>query len=286
MAKMASSKRAVVILTGVVLLGSVLVSAQSRKEFRFTVGPRVNVSINNEYGPITVRPVSGNQVLVSVVVYSDKVVVDQGQREDRVDIASRLMAGATPESGRVDYDVTVPMDASVSLHSMTGPLHAEKLHGEVSLEGARANLEVQDITGAHVHIKTLNGPVTLTNIRDGHIEITSISGDVVMHAVSGPFVQVSSNSGKISYDGDFGYGGQYMLTSHTGDIEATAPGYASIDVMARSMKGHVENDFTLAPERPSAISRAGNAFAGTVGKAASKVKLYSFSGKIHLKKRQ
>ena len=136
-----------------------------------------------------------------------------------------------------------------------------------------------------MHIKTLNGPVTLTNVRDGHIEITSVSGDVVLNSVNGPLVQVNSNSGKIRYDGDFGGGGDYNLTSHSGDIEATAPSYASIDVTARSEQGKVENDFSLQPKHTTFLMKAGSAFAGTMGEAASSVKLFSFSGKIHLKKR-
>jgi hypothetical protein len=96
---------------------------------------------------------------------------------------------------------------------------------------------------------------------------------------------VNSSSGRIHYDGDFGGGGEYSLTSHTGDIEATAPAYASIDVTARSVQGQVESDFQLQPKHTSFPVKAGSAFAGTVGKAASSVKLFSFSGKIHLKKR-
>jgi DUF4097 and DUF4098 domain-containing protein YvlB len=127
--------------------------------------------------------------------------------------------------------------------------------------------------------------VTLTNIRDGHVEITSVSGEVVLNSVNGPLVQVNSTSGRIRYDGDFGSGGEYSLTSHSGDIEASAPADASIDVTARSVRGKVENDFLLQPKHTPFAIKAGSAFAGTMGKAASSVNLLSFSGKIHLKKR-
>jgi hypothetical protein len=98
-------------------------------------------------------------------------------------------------------------------------------------------------------------------------------------------VQVNSTSGKIRYDGDFGNGGEYYLASHTGEIEASAPNDASIDVTARSVRGKVENDFSLEPKHTPFVIRAGSAFAGTMNKAASSVRLFSFSGKIHLKKR-
>jgi DUF4097 and DUF4098 domain-containing protein YvlB len=269
----------------VVLAGTTFVLAETRKEFHFKVGKRASVSIINQYGPISVKPSSGKTVEVLATLYSDKVEVDQSQSGNRVDVQSHLLPGADAENGRVDYEILVPSGASVTLRSTTGILHAEKLQGDVTVEGTNATVDVREVSDAHVHIKTLDGPVTLTNIRDGHVEITSVSGDVMMNSVDGPLVQVNSNSGTIRYDGEFGGGGEYSLTSHTGDIEAMAPSYASIDVVARSEHGKVENDFTLNPRHTSFPMKAGSAFAGTVGKAASSVKLLSFSGKIHLKKR-
>jgi DUF4097 and DUF4098 domain-containing protein YvlB len=281
---MLSSKLAATMGAVAVLAGTALVSAETRREYRFTVQQNASISITNQFGPITVTTGAGNQVVITAITSSGKVEVDQGQRGDRIDVVSHLLAGADADSGRVEYEAVVPPDASVSLRSATGPMYAEKLRNDVTVEGATANVEVRDISGAHVHIKTLDGPVILSNIRDGHIEVNSVGGDVRLTAVSGPLVQVSSGSGKIHYDGDFGAGGQYTLRSHTGDIEALAPAYASIDVIAHSEKGLVENDFPLEPEHTSFVVKAGSAFAGTVGKAASKVKLFSFSGKIHLKK--
>src|SRR2546422_7568224 len=231
-------------LGGIVLLASAAFAAgEGRKDLRYIVGPHAAVSITNEYGPISVKPGAANQVLVTAVTHSGKVEIDQTQRGNRIDVLSHLLPGAVQDSGRVDYEVQVPPDASLMLRSTTGPLHAEKLRGDVTVEGATGTVDVRDIRDAHVHIKTLNGPITLTNIHDGHVEITSVSGNITLHSVSGPHVQVNSNSGWIRYDGDFGYGGEYYLSSHTGDIDATAPQDASIDITARSVRGKVENDF-------------------------------------------
>jgi DUF4097 and DUF4098 domain-containing protein YvlB len=259
--------------------------AEERKEFHYKVHRRASISIFNQYGPISVKPTNGHQVVVTAILSSDKVEIDQSQGGNRVKISSRLLAGADVDSGRVDYEVLVPSNANVTLHSATGPLHAEKLHGDIFLEGNTADVEVRDIADSHVHVRTLKGPVTLSNVSDGHVEITSVSGDISLKSVSGSLVQVNSTSGNIHYDGDFGGSGEYSLMTHTGDIEATTPSYASIDVYAHSEQGKVENDFLLQPSPTSLMARAGSAFAGTVGKAASSVRLLSFSGKIHLKKR-
>jgi len=153
------------VIIGAVVAGTLV--AESRKEFHFNVGPKAGVSVNNPYGSISVKPSTNNTVSISAVLHSDKVEVDDSQTGNRVDIQSHLLPGATAESGRVDYEVLVPADASVTLHSSTGPLRAEKLHGDVSLEGSGATVDVRDISDAHVHVKTMYG-------RSNHHKIEAI----------------------------------------------------------------------------------------------------------------
>ena len=273
-------------LTAVLITLAAVAVAEIKKEYRFEVGPKSKVSIVNQFGSVTVKPSTGNYVLVNATIYSDKVEVDQNQSGNRVDVQSHLLSGANADNSRVDYEVTVPADASITLESATGPLHAERLHGDVEAEGANAAVEVKEMSGGHVHVKTMAGPITLTNIRDGHVEIDSVSGDVTMNSVTGPLVRVSSTSGRILYNGDFGYAGEYRFNSHSGNIEATIPDDASVDVKAQSVRGQVQNDVPLQPKVHTAfLLKEGSSFAGTINKAASSVWLRTFSGKIHLKKR-
>ncbi len=260
--------------------------AETKKEYRFEVGPKSKVSIINQFGSVSVKPSTGNVVVVNATTYSDRVEVDHSQSGNRVDVQSHLLSGATPENSRVDYEVLIPADASIDLESTTGPLHAENLHGDVEAEGANAAVDVREISGSHVHVKTMAGPITLTNIRDAHVEIDSVSGDVTLNSVTGRLVRVSSTSGKIQYDGDFGHAGEYRFNSHSGNIDATIPDDASVDVKAQSVRGQVQSDVQLQPKvHTSFLVREGSSFAGTINKAASSVWLRTFSGRIHLKKR-
>jgi DUF4097 and DUF4098 domain-containing protein YvlB len=263
-----------------------MTATDTRREFKYNVGPKAAVSINNEYGPISVKPSPGNQVIVDATLHSDKVEVDNSQSGNRIDIRSHLLTGATPENGQVEYEVLVPSDAIVTVRSTNGLLRAEQLRGDLAMEGDSAQIDVRDISHSHVHVRTLNGPITLTNIQYGHVEVTSVGGDITLNSVSGPYVEVTSTTGKIRYDGDFGIGGEYKMTSHTGDIDATIPAEASVDVTARSVRGDVQNDFPLSPKsHNSFIPVPGRSLVGTAGKAASSVLLRTFSGKIRLKKR-
>lgn len=283
---MQSRRNAAQFVIVLALAGIAYASGDIRKDLHFKVGKRPMLTIDNPYGAVVVRAGATHEVVVTAILHSDKVEVDQTQSHSRIEIVSHLLSGADVSTGAVEYEVLVPAETNLSIHSDKGRIHTEKLRGDLALEGSDAAIEVVDCGGGHLHVKTLNGPVSLTNVRDGHVEVMSVGGDVMLMAVSGPLVNVNSNSGKIQYTGDFAGEGEYDFTSHTGDIEAIAPAYASIDVFARSNQGRVDSDFSLEPKHSSIYTRGGSALVGTMGKAASAVKLVSFSGKIHLKKRQ
>ncbi|HZR65608.1 MAG TPA: DUF4097 family beta strand repeat-containing protein [Terriglobales bacterium] len=282
---MSSGKCAAGIAAVLMLSGLALAADTIHKDLHFKVGKHPTVSINNPYGPVVVKAGAAHEVAVIALLHSDKVELDQSKSHNRVDITSHLLAGADEKSGFVEYEVLVPADTDLTLQSETGRIHAEKLQGDLTVAGNNGPIEVTDCTDGHVHVRTLNGTVTLSNVH-GHIEIMSVGGDVVMRGVTGTLVAVNSNSGRIEYEGDFGEEGDYAFTSHTGNIDAVAPAYASIDVLARSTNGSVQSDFSLEPKHAPFIIRGANAISGTLGKAASSVNLFSFSGKIRLKKRQ
>jgi DUF4097 and DUF4098 domain-containing protein YvlB len=264
-------------------LGSAAVAAT--REYSYTVGPHANISVDTQYGAISIKPGSDNLVVVTAVFKSDNVEVDQQQNGNRIEIASHLLRGTDQQTGKVDYELLVPPDATVNLRSSTGPLSAEHLQGDLTLEGAEAGVTVRNVENGHVHIQTMRGPITLTDVRNGHVEIASISGDIHLKSVTGPLVQVTSGSGKIFYDGDFSSGGDYRFNTHTGDIEALVPVDVSADFRAHSVLGRVHHDFPLKPRHSRFSEEVGRSFVGTTGQASSEVVLRSFSGKIRLKQR-
>jgi len=260
--------------------------AETRKEYHFTVAPRAGVTLDTQYGAISVKAGAPGQVVVVATIQSDKSSVDVSHEGNRLEFESQLPKDANEQTGRIDYEVTVPLGTSLLLRSSNGPILAEKLQGDLSVEGASAPIQIHNVSHGHVHVKTMNGTVTLADVNSAHVEITSISGDVHLSSVSGPLVQVNSGSGKIYYDGDFGSGGDYNFSTHTGDIEAMVAPDASADFTAHSMQGSVQSDVPLKPKDHTRFPvEVGRSFFGTVGKAASEVVLKSFSGKIRLKQR-
>lgn len=275
-------RNAVEVPAGVVIAIALLAmsaAAQDKKEFSYNVGPRAVVSITNNYGPITVKPSGSRQVVVETVSHSDAVSLVNEQHGDRIELRSM---SSRPGNDLVDYTVLVPVDAFVSLRSSDGTLRAQGLRGDVILEAAAASVEVTDISDAHLHVKTLSGPITLTDIRNSHLDIHSVSGNVNIRNVTGPFIEVSSGSGRISYQGDPGSAGEYLLSSHSGDLDVSIPASALVDIKARSIKGQSDPEFPMANSFSSTGPGSLLLKPGMV--AGSRFELRSFRGKIHLKR--
>ncbi|MGA9797830.1 MAG: DUF4097 family beta strand repeat-containing protein [Terriglobales bacterium] len=254
-------------------------AAQDKKEITYNVGPRAVVSITNNYGPITVKPSASRQVTVETISHSDAVSLVNEQHGDRIELRS---ISARPGTDLVDYTVLVPVDAFVSLRSSDGTLRAQGLRGDVILEAAAASVEVTDISDAHLHVRTLSGPITLTDIRNSRLEIHSVSGNVTIRNVTGPSVEVNAGSGRISYEGDPGPAGEYLLTSHSGDLEVSIPASAPVDIKARSIKGQSEPEFPIASG--FSTGSAGNLLLKPGTLTGSRFELRSFRGKIRLKR--
>ncbi len=260
-------------------------AADTRKDFKYNVTPGASVSITNYDGPVTIRQAPGKQVLITAVSHSDKVEVDETGTGNRIGLRTHILQRAEGNDGSVSYDVQVPPGMSLVIHSGSGPITAEGVQGDMSLEGDASQVTVSGGGNGHVHVRTIGGPVKLTNISNGHVEITSVSGDVTLNSVSGSFLSVNTTKGKIIFDGDVTPGASYTLSTHSGDIDMTLPASASVDITARSVSGKVQNDFPFqAKAHPSFTVAQGRSFAGTSNAGSSGVQLRSFSGNIRVKK--
>jgi len=257
----------------------------ARKDCRYAAAPNSTVTLVNQFGRVTVKPVSGHQVTISCSSASDKVEVDCSQVGSRIDVTTRFLQPPDEASGRVDYELSIPPDVSVFIRNAEGPIRLEGVRGDIALRSDTAPVEVRNVSDSHVHVLTIDGPITLENVSGDHIEILSTGGDVHMTSVSGPKVTVSTTTGAISFIGDFHGGGEYAFTNHSGNIDVTLPAFASVDMDARSFHGSVQNDFPLQQKvRAYRPPTGSSSFAGTSNLGFSSVVLRSFSGRIRVSK--
>ena len=267
------------------LLMAALCVAQQKKELRYSVQAGAILTITNDTGSIMVRPASGNQVLVSAAPFSAKVEVDGAQAGNRVDVRSHVLQKTAGDEGRVDYYVQVPSGTAIILHNGTGAVRVQNASGDVSIDANGGSVEVSESSSANVRVRTIGASVIVSGVRKAHVEVSSVSGELTLHNVAGPQVSAETTGGPIHFIGDCAGGGEYSLSSHTGNVEVLLPGNASVEVTARSVNGTVEDSFQLQPDsHPTMPITSGKSFAGRANSGAASLHLRTFSGKITVKK--
>lgn|SRR5436190_864843 len=148
------------------------------------------------------------------------------------------------------------------------------------VETATAPVEVSNISNAHVHVKTLHGEITITTIRTSHLDVHSVSGDISLHDVTKSSVQVHSGTGRVIYEGDPGPTGEYVFTSHSGDLDVSIPANVSGEIKAHSLKGSSDGE---PPPAGSALREEKSFLKPGIFNRPLFV-LRSFKGRIHLKR--
>jgi len=262
-----------------ILAVSVVASAQIKREvLAYNVSARPVISIRNQYGRITVTP-SNSARIVATITHSDAVAIQGQQIENRIELitGSQISSGAMADN--VDYQVLVPADACVILSTAAGSLSAENLEGDLVFEGTTASVDAHLIHNAHVHVKTLSGPISLRQVTDGHVDVTTSSGDVLLQDVTGPMVEVHSATGHIRYSGDPGQG-FYKLVTGTGNIDVALVSGGLTHFKARSMKGKVDNQILpvrAVPASTFATSRT------LLSQGSAAFELHSFRGNISMR---
>jgi len=263
-------------LAVLVLAASVASPAQIKRDiYAYKVGPHPVISVRNQYGRITVTPSAVDRV-VATVVHSDAVEILHQEAENRIELITGSQVATGAKADNVDYQVLVPADACVILSTAAGSLSAENLEGDLIFEGTTASVDARALRNAHIHVKTLSGPITLREISNTYVDVTTASGDVSLQHVSGPIVEVHTGTGQIHYTGDPGQG-FYKLVTGTGNIDVGVPYAGMAHFKARSVKGKVDHQILGPP-----LAGLGGA-SSLLHSAAAAFEVHSLRGNILLR---
>jgi hypothetical protein len=274
----------VIALAGLVCL--VVAASASAEEIKknFVTGPRPSLLLRNQNGGITVKTWDQNQIEIKgksstdaleimVIPGEQKVTVQTHPRGDRM-----LSADA-----RADFEIHVPRQSTVRVDSERGQVAVDNVQGDIAIEGVSNSVVLSNISG-HIMASTVDGPILLRSC-EGHIEAHSISGDLKFVRVNASELVANTNSGMISYEGDFGSGGHYLLNNEKAPINIVASDKASFELTARAIEGSIESNILL---RPTPLGQAfhhyspGKFLQGMVNGGDATVQVTSYSGTIRV----
>src|SRR5512133_4112576 len=87
----------------VVLAGVAFGAGPVRKDLHYKVGKHSMVSLNNQYGAVRVKAGVPHQVVVTAVLHSDKVEVDESRSGNRINLVSHVLPGSDQASATLEY---------------------------------------------------------------------------------------------------------------------------------------------------------------------------------------
>lgn len=268
-------------------LTAVASPARLDKTFETTSSPEV--TLTNLRGKLVVRGWDKQLVRAQCTTLSPRVEVDaetlpRSGPVERVQLAAHLLDPlVTGEDETVDCILEVPRDASVEIRNRQGSVRIELVRGQhTRVESTNGTISATDISG-HLFARTLGGDIEIVRA-SGRVEAFSITGAIRFIDATSKDLRGNSNSGKIVFQGDFIPGAEYVLSTYSGDIEILCPPASSFQLTAKTVKGKVDNEFSLTPRRRdvSPLSSA-HSLVGTSNAGNAMVELSSFSGTIRLR---
>ncbi len=256
---------------------------QIQKNFPTSATP--SFLLHNHTGSISVKSWEQNEIEIRGESFSDDVEVMIEGGSEKVSVQTHpKREGVPPQELRVDFQIRVPRQATVRLDCESGSLiSVEDLQGDVFIEAVSGRVELSRIQGS-IAVRTMDAPIFIRD-SDGHIEARSISGDLEFVGVNGSQLVGNTNSGTISYEGDFGSGGNYILNNHSSWIRIQPSRQSSFDLKARAVEGVIESDLSFSPTplaTPFRRLSPRKFIQGRINSGESTVTITSFSGTIRL----
>jgi len=292
----------------------------------YKVGADGALDLQNISGNVRVAAGRGNEIRVEATKrvrtrnaedakrYLSQLRVEVTQVGSRVEVRT----GYPRMSGRsmsvtVDYTITVPSGAAVTIKSISGDASVNGVRGEVRVETVSGNLDmvatpnlavakamsgdvrVRDVTSqAGLTLGTISGNVIASGIKVRTLDAGSVSGDVQLSNLVVDRLSAKTINGDIQYDGSLTRGGRYEFNAHSGDVRLILANATGFELDASTFSGSIRSDFPVTlrtnPREGDAAARnrRGNsvrAVRGTFGDANAVLSVRSFSGTVVITKK-
>ena len=190
--------------------------------------------------------------------------------------------------GAVDYTITVPQDARVTVRTVSGTLRATNIRGEL-LKSVSGDIEIMDGSADDaLTASTVSGSIHMRGFHGRTTQLTTVTGDVRVEDVQTDRLAIRAVNGNIDFAGDLARTGRYEFVTHSGDIHLMLSGSTGFEVQANSFSGAVRSEFPLTRPSGAEGGRAvvtPRAVRGAFGDASAMLVLRAFSGNITVAKR-
>jgi hypothetical protein len=192
--------------------------------------------------------------------------------------------------GSVDYTITVPADANVTVKATTGSIRATGIRVD-GLKTISGDIELVDASAVpFATASAVSGDITVRGLKASAIQLTTVSGNLRVDNSQSDRLMARAVSGNIDYAGDLARSGRYEFISHSGDVRLALSGATGFEVQANSFSGTVQSDFPINRRGGTGAEGRGRgvtprAIRGAFGDASAMLVLRAFSGNVSIVRR-
>jgi hypothetical protein len=294
------------------------------------IGPNGELLLSNVAGDIIVTGGGGRDAKVEIVKRTrNRDEAEARKHLDRVDV--QVIEGAGRAEVRtvyprteymrdrrhargthvaVDYTVTMPLGARITVKSISGNVQIKNTKGEVRAESVSGDIrvdmaqrlflaksvsgdvEISSATGdTELNAESISGRVIARGVKARTLDLGTISGDLVLNDVTCERANVRSISGSLDYAGQISKSGRYELKSHSGNVRLLLLSPGGFELDANSFTGNIRSDLPITlrgvpkEEPPRGHRGIGRKIQGVHGDGSAFVEITTFSGDIVILKK-
>jgi DUF4097 and DUF4098 domain-containing protein YvlB len=297
--------------------GNYRATADDRQTKTLSIGATGTLELENFTGDVTVTASGGKDVTIEFVRSSHgktdadaKAGLASVQPEidvvgTRATVRASYRDRPTAYSVSTDFIVRAPAGTRIVVNSLRADVNITGIKGELSVTTASGDVVLTNVgsvqeakTGSgdvtvngstsdgELDAGTLNGDISLTDVKARRITANTVNGSVVAREVVCDSASLSTIAGDVVYAGSLAKGGRYEFTSNSGDVRFSPTGSTGYALQASSFTGDITSTIALTGDvgRSLANQRGPRRHATTakVGDGSATVTLQTFSGDISI----
>ena len=206
-------------------------------EIRHKIGLAGSLVLNNVSGSVNVRATDVDEVIVVARSASGRgePEIDIERGPDSLRVEPRCQRGrsflggslfANPQN--IDFEVSLPRSARLSLKCVSADVRAEGLAGEQSYKTVSGDLILAS-TGGQISLTTVSGDARVQANLPLELEANTTSGDLWISAERLGLVQIRTVSGDVELHGGFTPNVRHTVESVSGDLVVEPVGGLTVE---------------------------------------------------------
>lgn len=206
-------------------------------EIRHVIGPNGQLTINNVSGTVELRAADGDEVVVNAR--------SEGRGSDWLPLTVRKLDGALEidvdkrgpfnmfgsffgGNDGVEFEVSVPRGARVSVNAVSADINAHFLSGEQSYKTVSGDVEI-DPDGGRVAVTTVSGDIEVRAGEPLELTLNSTSGDISVEGATLSVFHAKTVSGDVEFEAGLAAGPVHSVETVSGDLSVESTTGVTVD---------------------------------------------------------